>query len=146
MATLMYRPTLAQLMTCCLMWHQAITWTNVDISAVKSCGIHLRTISQEMLKISTLDMGLEITNCRYSHIPQGQWINTYIDMTFWPGDWCLGKRFSRRKIIAKIVGSKWMDVKWRQLSWVHIYRISTICMEKFKVKVKVKYWLFVFKH
>ena len=26
-------------------WHQAITWTNVDLSSVRSCGIHLRAIS-----------------------------------------------------------------------------------------------------
>ena len=25
--------------------HQAITWTNVDLSSVRSSGIHLRTIS-----------------------------------------------------------------------------------------------------
>ena len=25
-------------------WHQAITWTNVELSSVKSCGVHLRTI------------------------------------------------------------------------------------------------------
>ena len=27
--------------------HQAITWTNVDLSSVKTSGIHLRVISQE---------------------------------------------------------------------------------------------------
>ena len=43
-------------------WHQATTWTNVDLSSVKSCGIHLRAISHEMIKISTLDMSLKITN------------------------------------------------------------------------------------
>ena len=29
--------------------HQAIAWTNADQSSVKSCGIHLRIISHEML-------------------------------------------------------------------------------------------------
>ena len=29
-------------------WHQAITWTNVDLSSITSSGIHLRAISQEM--------------------------------------------------------------------------------------------------
>ena len=29
---------------------QAITWTNVDLSSVRSCGIHLRVISQWMSK------------------------------------------------------------------------------------------------
>ena len=32
--------------------HQAITWTNVDLSSVRSCGNHLRTLSSEDLKIS----------------------------------------------------------------------------------------------
>ena len=31
--------------------HQAITWTNVDLSPVRSCGIHLRTLSWEDLQI-----------------------------------------------------------------------------------------------
>ena len=31
--------------------HQAITWTNVDLSSIRSCGIHLRTLSWEDLKI-----------------------------------------------------------------------------------------------
>ena len=39
-------------------WHQAIIWTNVDWSSVRSCGIHLRAISQEILMISILDMSL----------------------------------------------------------------------------------------
>ena len=32
----------------------AITWTNVDLSSVKSCGTHLRTISLEMLQESNM--------------------------------------------------------------------------------------------
>ena len=32
-------------------WLQAITWTNVDLSSVKSCGIHPRVLSWEDLKI-----------------------------------------------------------------------------------------------
>ena len=37
-----------------------ITWSNVDLSSVRSGGIHLRSISQEMLKMSILDMSLKI--------------------------------------------------------------------------------------
>ena len=36
--------------------HQAITWTNVDLSSMEFCGIRLRSISQEILKISTYKM------------------------------------------------------------------------------------------
>ena len=32
-------------------WHQAITWTNVDLSSNVVSGIHLRAILHEMLKI-----------------------------------------------------------------------------------------------
>ena len=44
--------------------HQAITLTNVDLSSVRFCGIHLMSISQEMLKISFLDMSVKITNLK----------------------------------------------------------------------------------
>ena len=32
-------------------WHQAITWTNVDSTSVKSCGTQLMALSLEDLKI-----------------------------------------------------------------------------------------------
>ena len=47
--------TLDQVMVYCLTapsWHQAITWTNADFSLVRSFGIYLRTLSQEILLIS----------------------------------------------------------------------------------------------
>ena len=40
--------TLIHVMACCL-WHQAITWTNVDLPSKTFCGIHLRAIWQEVL-------------------------------------------------------------------------------------------------
>ena len=30
-------------------WHQAITWTKVDLSSKVVCGIHLRAIQQKVL-------------------------------------------------------------------------------------------------
>ena len=45
--------------------HQAITWTNVDWSSVKSSDIHIRTISQEMSQPSIIK------------IPRGQWVKYY---------------------------------------------------------------------
>ena len=42
-------------------WHQTITWTNIDFSSVKFCGIHLRLISQEVLKNLIQTMSSEIT-------------------------------------------------------------------------------------
>ena len=44
--------------------NKTINLTNIDLSSVTSYGIQLRTISQEMLKISVLDMRLKITNLR----------------------------------------------------------------------------------
>ena len=43
-------------------WHQVITWTNVDLSSRRCCGIQLMAISQEILKTSILDMSLKISN------------------------------------------------------------------------------------
>ena len=48
-------------------WHQAITWTSVDYWSVRPHGIHLRAISQEMLKIAIRAVSLKITNWRLHH-------------------------------------------------------------------------------
>ena len=42
-------------------WHQAITWTNVGWSSVRSCGIHRRALSWEDLKIPISKTRLKIT-------------------------------------------------------------------------------------
>ena len=56
-------PTLIQIMTCYLM-APSITWINLDQPSVRSCGIHLKAISQEIIGISTrmLDMRIEDYN------------------------------------------------------------------------------------
>ena len=41
-------------------WHQAITWTNVNLSSERSIDIHLRTISQAISPPSIAEMGLKI--------------------------------------------------------------------------------------
>ena len=41
--------------------HQAITWTNVDLSSVRSSGIHLRAILQEIPQPSVTEINLKIT-------------------------------------------------------------------------------------
>ena len=47
-------------------WHQAITWTYVDLSPLRSRGIHLNTISQGGI---TQDISLKIINIRLqSHL------------------------------------------------------------------------------
>ena len=50
--------TWTQVMVCCW-WHQAITWTNIDLSSIKSSDIHQRTISQEILQPSVTKISLK---------------------------------------------------------------------------------------
>ena len=45
--------------------HQAITWTNVDLSSVRSCGIHVRAISQEIPQPSITKISLKITSLEF---------------------------------------------------------------------------------
>ena len=47
--------------------HQAITWTNVDLPLVRSCGVHVRTISQEIriLQPSITKISLKITSLKF---------------------------------------------------------------------------------
>ena len=45
-------------------WHQAITWTNVDLSSNVLCGIHMIPL------ISISKMGLKITFHKWLHISQ----------------------------------------------------------------------------
>ena len=40
--------------------HQAVTWTNVDLSLVRFCGIHLRAISQQVPELLFCTMSLKI--------------------------------------------------------------------------------------
>ena len=50
---------------------------------MRSCGIHLRVILQEMLKISSLDMNLNITNLRLQlHFP-GANESQYLTWNIW---------------------------------------------------------------
>ena len=62
--------TLAQVMACCLM--APSHYLNQFWSLVTYCGIHLRAVSQEILKIPIMDMSLKITNLthwgRVTHI------------------------------------------------------------------------------
>ena len=46
-------------------WHQAITWTNVDLASVRSIGIHLSTILWEILQPSITRIGWRITFLKF---------------------------------------------------------------------------------
>ena len=43
---------------------RAITWTNVDQSSPRCCGIHMTAISDANVEISILDMSLKMNNIR----------------------------------------------------------------------------------
>ena len=50
--------------------HQAITWTNADLSSVEFCGIHLTTILLVALKVSIPEMGSKIIFLKLQpHLP-----------------------------------------------------------------------------
>ena len=69
--------------------HLSITWTKVDYSMVRYCGIHLRAFSQWMLKLLILFcmMSLKTVLLKTTFAsPSGQWVSS-----LWPSDiiWCL---------------------------------------------------------
>ena len=57
--------------------HQAITWTNVDLSSVRSSGIHLRAILQEIPQPSVNEISLKITYLKFcSNLPGADELNS----------------------------------------------------------------------
>ena len=75
--------------------HQAITWTNVDLQSVRSCGIHRRALSCEDLKIPISKTRLKITLLEsHSDIPGANELIVYLthilrgDMSLAPRQSC----------------------------------------------------------
>ena len=63
--------------------HQAITWTNVDLSLVRSINIHLRAISPEIPQLSITRITLKTTYPKfYSNSPGANELSTYLEMCF----------------------------------------------------------------
>ena len=57
--------------------HQAITWTNVELSPKVFCGIHLRSISKQMLMKSIRNIYWEITLLKsLTHHPESNELST----------------------------------------------------------------------
>ena len=59
--------------------HQAINWTNVGWSSVKSSDIHVRAISQEMPQPSITKTHLKIIYKISFKFPRGQWVKLLAD-------------------------------------------------------------------
>ena len=56
-------------------WHQAITWTNVDLLSVKPSDIHIRRIAQDIPQSSSTKISFEIHLCEISlKSPRGRWV------------------------------------------------------------------------
>ena len=51
--------------------HQAITWTNVDLSSVRSSDIQLRAISQDIHQPSIIKISMKITYLKFHSNVQG---------------------------------------------------------------------------
>ena len=69
-------------------WHQAITWTSVDSSSVKSSDIQNRAISQEMPQPSITKIFMKITCLKFhSNLPGANelmhiiWFCKWLEMT-----------------------------------------------------------------
>ena len=61
---------------------QILFW-RLYLPSLKSCSIHLRAISHELLIISTLDVSLKITNLRlYTHLPGTNGLMTSVFFCF----------------------------------------------------------------
>ena len=60
-------------------WHQAITWTNVDLSSIRFSDSHLRAIEQEIPQPSVLKMAWKLLKSKISFKShRGQWAITAI--------------------------------------------------------------------
>ena len=52
-------------------WHQAVTWTNVDLAALRSSTIHVLAISQEITLPSITKISLKNTYLKFTQISHG---------------------------------------------------------------------------
>ena len=89
--------------------HQAITWTNVDLSSVKFCGIHLTMILLVALKVSVHEIISKIT----ATSPRGQWLSNSLR----PGDTCA-------------LGS-WVGHLWFSQSIIDLLSVWHICFNNY---------------
>ena len=83
--------------------HQTIIWTNVDVSSMEFCGIHLRTISQPVPKLLFCIRSLKINytfTITAATFPRGQWVNS-----LWPS-----------------------EVIWQKRSWSILAQVMACCL------------------
>ena len=63
--------------------NEAITWTNVDWSSVKSSGIHVGAISLDKPQPPNTEIRLKITYLKFHlNFPRGQWVGVFFATAF----------------------------------------------------------------
>ena len=111
-------------MACSQYWHQAIIWTNIDLSSVRFCGIHLKTISQEMLKKSVdtwMCLKFVILNSQ-PHLPGVNELTSWLSMQ--PGVTVLIARGPRTRVTKAL--------------WAH--NPNLVKKKKKKLVLHAKWW------
>ena len=115
--------------------HQAITWTNLDQSSLGFCGIQLRTISQEMVKVHIIDTGLKMTNVRsqpdllgadeLTHLPYVVYKHMYmVIMAVMISKWNIWNHFLKSKV-------QWLEMSERDVGtyrkYIIVYNSRYLC-------------------
>ena len=106
-------------MACCLTApSHYLNQCRLIISEGHNCGIHLRAISQEMLKIHILDMDVPITNLRlWPHLPGANEFNHWGQVTH-IGITKLGHYCFRWWFVACLVPSHYLSQCYFIVDWI----------------------------
>ena len=91
--------------------HQAITWTNVDLSSVRSCGILRRSLSWEDVKIPISKIRFKITFLEsHSDLPRTNELSAIFRLHVW--HWL---QYHRGSMVSQIIGN--MGLFTLKLDW-----------------------------
>ena len=118
-------PKLAQVIACCLTVSGHYLNNQCWFSSVKSCVIHLRAISQEMHKISFLDISLKITIQDNRHLRvKLQFSITMVNwFLFWKTHWYI---YTSMAYCNTAVSPLLMHWKYCSLALSHPYHMSSL--------------------
>ena len=91
-------------------WHHAITWTNVDLTSIRSNDIHLRAILQESPQSSITKISLKNYHLKFHSNPPGsEWVKLQeiIIYDVIMNSWCSYRQISN--ISCTLIGNKIVD-------------------------------------
>ena len=138
-------------------WHQAITWTNVDWSLVKSSDIHIRTISLGMPQPPITKICFKITCLEFhSNFPGASELSGVPSIAIWQDQDRMTAMSQSGQCIYTykcIYMSRFRRThgtpRWH-LFWIYLYQKSFLCTAKiFEVMISVillmvsKFWLMI---